>query len=79
MKAVEVLSLVGGHVDEELLKRNEYLAAENEILRNKIKGRVKLNDEERIRCTMPKLHTSFRSRTYETGVRQFRRKRERPG
>ena len=23
MKAVEVLSLVGGHVDEELLKRNE--------------------------------------------------------
>ena len=49
MKAVEVLSLVGGHVDEELLKRNEYLAAENEILRNNIKGRVRLNDQERIR------------------------------
>ena len=39
----------GGHVDEELLKRNEYLAAENEILRNNIKGRVRLNDQERIR------------------------------
>ena len=26
MKAVEALSLVAGHVDEELLKRNEYLA-----------------------------------------------------
>ena len=38
MEAVEVLSLVGGHVDEELLKRNEYLAVENEILRNKIRG-----------------------------------------
>jgi putative transposase len=42
------LSLAGGHVDEELLKRNEYLAAENAILRAKIKGRIRLNDEERI-------------------------------
>ena len=47
--ASEVLSLVGGHVDEELLKRNEDLAAENEILRTKIRGRVQLNDVERIR------------------------------
>ena len=34
MKAVEALALVGGHVDEELLKRNEYLAAESEIRRS---------------------------------------------
>ena len=35
MKAVEALALVGGHVDEELRLRNEYLAAENEILKSK--------------------------------------------
>ena len=49
MRAVEAMALVAGHVDEELLKRNEYLAAENEILRSKIKGRLHLNDGERIR------------------------------
>ncbi len=49
MKAVEALAFVGGHVDEELLKRNEYLAAENEILRSKIEGRVRFTDAERIR------------------------------
>lgn len=32
MKAVEALALVGVHVDEEILKKNEYLAAENQIL-----------------------------------------------
>ena len=49
MRAVEAMALVAGHVDEELLKRNEYLAAENEILRSKIKGRLRLKDSERIR------------------------------
>jgi transposase InsO family protein len=49
MRAIEALALVSGHVEEELLKRNEYLAAENEILRSKIKGRLRLNDTERIR------------------------------
>ncbi len=49
MKANEALALVAGHVDEALLKRNEYLAAENEILRSKINGRVRLTNEERIR------------------------------
>ena len=49
MKAVEVLSLIGGHVNQELLLRNEFLAAENEILRSRIKGKLKLTDEERIR------------------------------
>ena len=33
MEAIEALALVGGHVDEDLVLRNEYLAAENEILR----------------------------------------------
>ena len=49
MKPVEALALVGGYVDEELLARNEYLAAENEILRSKVDGTIKLTNEERIR------------------------------
>jgi len=35
-------------VDQELLLRNEYLVAENRILRNQIKGRLRLSDPERI-------------------------------
>jgi putative transposase len=49
MKAIEALALVAGHVEDELLKRNEYLAAENEILHSKLKGRLRLTDVERIR------------------------------
>jgi putative transposase len=40
--------LVGGHVDEELLIRNEYLAMENRILKSKLKKPVQFNDNERI-------------------------------
>ena len=49
MEAAEVLAMVGDHVDEELLLRNEYLAAENEILKSKIEGPVRLTDPERMR------------------------------
>ena len=49
MEPTEVLFMVGGHVDEELLLRNEYLAAENEILRIRIEGPVRLTSPERIR------------------------------
>ncbi len=49
MKAIEALALVSGHVDEELLIRNEYLAAENEILKSKLEKPVRLNNYERIR------------------------------
>jgi putative transposase len=49
MESAEVLALVGGFVDEELLARNEYLAAENEIMRSKIQEPIQLNKEERIR------------------------------
>jgi len=49
MKPVEALALVGGYVDGELLARNEYLAAENEILRSKLDGKIKLTRDERIR------------------------------
>ena len=38
---------ITGTVDQELLLRNEYLAAENQILRGQLKGRPKLSDAER--------------------------------
>jgi putative transposase len=49
MEAVEVLALVSGKVEEELLLRNEYLVAENEILKSKINKPFRFNDRERIR------------------------------
>ena len=42
-----MLAYVTGSVDEELLGRNEYLVAENRILRGQIPGRVTLSDGER--------------------------------
>ena len=49
MESVEVLALVGGHVEKEILLRNEYLAAENEVLKSKLQGRLQFSDEERVR------------------------------
>jgi transposase len=42
-----VLAYVTGTVDRELLARNEYLAAENRIIKAQLKGRLKLSDAER--------------------------------
>ena len=42
-----MLAYVTGSVDEELLRRNEYLVAENRILRTHSQGRVNLTDGER--------------------------------
>ena len=42
-----MLAYMTGSVDEELLRRNEYLAAENRILRAHLPGRVTLRDGER--------------------------------
>ncbi len=42
-----ILSYITGSVEEELRLRNEYLAAENRILRSKIPGRVPLDDSDR--------------------------------
>ena len=49
MKAVEALVLVSGQVENEVLIRNEYLAAENEILKSKLDKPVQLNNNKRIR------------------------------
>ncbi len=43
-----LLTYITGSVDQELLLRNEYLATENRILKNQIKGRLRLTDFERI-------------------------------
>ncbi len=42
-----LLAYITGTVDQELLLRNEYLAAENRILRAKIKGRLLPTDSEK--------------------------------
>jgi putative transposase len=42
-----MLAYITGSVDQELLLRNEYLVAENRILRAKIKGRLLLSDSEK--------------------------------
>ena len=42
-----MLAYISGSVDEELLLRNEYLVAENRILRNHVQGRLRLTDGER--------------------------------
>jgi len=42
-----LLSYISGSVDQELLLRNEYILTQNRILRQQIKGRLKLTDAER--------------------------------
>ena len=49
MDWARILAFVTGTVDQELLARIEYLAAENRILKAQLKGRMKLSDAERAR------------------------------
>ena len=44
-----ILAYITGSVDQELLLRNEYLAAENRILRAQLNGCLRLSDAERAR------------------------------
>ena len=48
MDWVRILAYITGTVDQELLLRNEYLAAENRILKSQHKTRLQLTDAERI-------------------------------
>jgi putative transposase len=43
----QLLAYITGTVDQELLLRNEYLVTENRILRDQLKGRIRLSDGER--------------------------------
>jgi putative transposase len=47
MDWARILAYVTGTVDQELLARNEHLAAENRILKSQLNGRLKLSDAER--------------------------------
>ena len=47
MDWARILAFVTGMVDQELQLRNEYLAAENRILKAQLKGRLRLSDAER--------------------------------
>src|SRR5215471_3768978 len=47
-KWIRLLAYVTGSVNQELLLRNEYLAAENRILRAKLASRLRLSNPERI-------------------------------
>src|SRR6185295_19058436 len=47
MEWTRILAYISGTMDQELLLRNEYLAAENQILRGQLTGRPKLSDAER--------------------------------
>jgi putative transposase len=47
MDWARILAYVTGTVDQELLARNEYLAAENHILKTQLNRRLKLSDAER--------------------------------
>ena len=48
MDWMRILAYITGTVDQELLLRNEYLAAENRILKAQIKTRLRLTDLERV-------------------------------
>jgi hypothetical protein len=43
-----MLAYITGTVDQELLLKNESLAAENRVLRAKIKGRLLLSESEKV-------------------------------
>src|ERR1700693_4346401 len=51
MEWARILAYITGTVARELLLRNEYLAAENRILRGQLKGRLKLSDVERAKLS----------------------------
>jgi putative transposase len=49
MEWARILAYITGTVDQQLLLRNEYLVAENRILKAQFEGRLQLSDAERAR------------------------------
>src|ERR1039458_4657402 len=47
MNWVRMLAYITGTVDQELLVRNEYLAAENRILKAQVKGQLLLSEADK--------------------------------
>ena len=51
MEWARILAYITGTVDQDLLLRNEYLVAENRILKGQLKGRLKLSNTERAKLS----------------------------
>ncbi len=72
-KWLRLLGYVTGSVNQELLLQNEYLAAENRILRTKLPKRLRLSDPERVtlgsRLNVPNVAISTRRRKTGTDFR----------
>ena len=49
MEWARILAYITGTVDQELILRQEYLAAENRILKAQLQGRLRLSDAQRAR------------------------------
>jgi hypothetical protein len=62
-KWVRLLAYVTGSVNQELLLQNEYLAAENRILRAKLPSRLRLSDPER--ATLAEIGTASAAKRSE--------------
>ena len=72
-----MLAYITGTVDQELLLRNEYWAAENRILRAQIKGRLLLSDPEK--ATLGEIAQRLgRQALEEVAAAPILRKRRRP-
>ena len=69
---LQLLAYVTGSINQELLLGNEYLAAENHILKSQIKGRLRLSDGERATLAgiakRPEAHRSEIRRLEETRI-----------
>jgi putative transposase len=66
-----MLAYITGTVDQELLLRNEYLAAENRILRAQIKGRLRLSDAEK--ATLAEIAHGLGAKLWKKWRRQLSR------
>src|SRR5919197_960685 len=62
-----LLVYITGSVDEQLLLRNEYLVAENGIVRDQIKGRLHLSDAER--TTLAEIGKKLGKQVLEEGAK----------
>jgi hypothetical protein len=56
-----LLAYVTGLINQQVLLRNEYLAAENRILRAQLPKRLRLTDPQR--CTLAEQHHGFQPKT----------------
>ena len=74
-KLVRLLTYVTGLVNQELLLQNEYLAAENRILRAHLPARLRLSDPERSTLAgIGRLGAARASVRREAGPGRIRRK-----